>query len=360
VTPEITSVRDLTMYQSESDFKICESHLAKVSRTFALNIRVLRGNQYRSMLLAYLLCRIADTLEDDPALSPGVKIGKLRQYAELFPPERNYRERIDQLIGDLTLGQLNHDAELVRDAHRVFSEFVKLPDRLVAIVSSHVKEMAIGMAGFQHRTSGQAVAFLENLDELEQYCYFVAGTVGLMITSIFRDGTTKITGKIYEQLHARSVAFGLGLQLTNIAKDFFGDRDRGWCYVPRSFFHREGIDPVADPFRLDQGACIKVYKRLITLALAYLDDALLYTLDLPRSLVRYRLFCLWPLFMAVETLARLGTEPDALYHGTIIKINRSDVYRIILSTTSAVLSDRLLRTMYGRVRRRVADQLLKQ
>ena len=41
--------------------------LPAVSRTFALSIRVLPGTLGRAVLTAYLLCRIADTVEDDDA-----------------------------------------------------------------------------------------------------------------------------------------------------------------------------------------------------------------------------------------------------------------------------------------------------
>ena len=44
------------------------SILPAVSRTFALSIRVLPGELGRAVLTAYLLCRIADTLEDEPVL----------------------------------------------------------------------------------------------------------------------------------------------------------------------------------------------------------------------------------------------------------------------------------------------------
>ncbi|MGH7690424.1 MAG: squalene/phytoene synthase family protein, partial [Gemmatimonadaceae bacterium] len=40
--------------------------LPSVSRTFALSIRVLPGQLGAAVNCAYLLCRIADTIEDDP------------------------------------------------------------------------------------------------------------------------------------------------------------------------------------------------------------------------------------------------------------------------------------------------------
>ncbi len=51
---------------SSEDLRFCNHSLSKVSRTFALNIRVLEGNLFKSVLICYLLCRIMDTIEDCP------------------------------------------------------------------------------------------------------------------------------------------------------------------------------------------------------------------------------------------------------------------------------------------------------
>lgn len=50
-------------------FQYADKMLLLVSRTFALNINVLSGNLRKTVLLAYLYLRIADTIEDDPELS---------------------------------------------------------------------------------------------------------------------------------------------------------------------------------------------------------------------------------------------------------------------------------------------------
>ncbi len=47
----------------------CSDMLPKVSRTFALCIRLLPADLEHPVLLAYLLCRIADTIEDAADLS---------------------------------------------------------------------------------------------------------------------------------------------------------------------------------------------------------------------------------------------------------------------------------------------------
>ena len=58
--------------------------LPAVSRTFALSIRVLPGELGRAVLAAYLLCRIADTLEDEPSLPADAKAALLDQLERCF------------------------------------------------------------------------------------------------------------------------------------------------------------------------------------------------------------------------------------------------------------------------------------
>ena len=50
-------------------FRFCVEILPQVSRTFAINIRILTGDLHRSILCAYLFCRIVDTAEDSEQLA---------------------------------------------------------------------------------------------------------------------------------------------------------------------------------------------------------------------------------------------------------------------------------------------------
>ena len=54
--------------------------LPAVSRTFALSVQLLRGDLGRSVLCAYLLCRIADTIEDDAHATPEDKARLLGEF----------------------------------------------------------------------------------------------------------------------------------------------------------------------------------------------------------------------------------------------------------------------------------------
>ena len=73
------------------DWAYCHQTLPKVSRTFALNIKVLQGELHRSILIAYLFCRTVDTIEDAAKLDPKIKIRLLLEFSRLIE-NSNYRQ----------------------------------------------------------------------------------------------------------------------------------------------------------------------------------------------------------------------------------------------------------------------------
>lgn len=62
------------------------------------------------------------------------------------------------------------------------------------------------------------------LEELEDYCYCVASTVGLMMCHIL--------GIRSDEALSHAVAMGKAMQLTNICRDIKEDWERGRCYLP--------------------------------------------------------------------------------------------------------------------------------
>src|SRR5689334_14852294 len=62
----------------------CQAILPAVSRTFALGIRALPGALGQAVLDAYLLCRVADTVEDAPGIDPSVKSALFDDFLAAF------------------------------------------------------------------------------------------------------------------------------------------------------------------------------------------------------------------------------------------------------------------------------------
>ncbi|GIS83898.1 MAG: hypothetical protein CM1200mP16_01980 [Nitrospina sp.] len=79
--------------------------------------------------------------------------------------------------------------------------------------------MAKGMAHFQSRFQFGEITPLENEEDLEEYCYFVAGVVGEMFVIFFLLKLTFLPESAQIIMKKNAVSFGLGLQMTNISKE---------------------------------------------------------------------------------------------------------------------------------------------
>ncbi|MFQ5483553.1 MAG: squalene/phytoene synthase family protein, partial [Nitrospinaceae bacterium] len=149
-----------------------------------------------------------------------------------------------------------------------------------------------------------------------------------------------------------AVSFGLGLQMTNICKDVVVDRGRRWSYIPRSYIMQQGLSVEEFSSGGNEEKSMQVLNRLLHKTLGHLEDALEFTLAIPAKAQTLRLFCIWPLWMALETVAVLHNNPALLQSGDPVKISRQAVRRILRRTRLMCFSDLLLKWSFGEIRKR--------
>lgn len=315
--------------------------LQGVSRTFALTIPQLPGTLCKVVSNAYLLCRIADTIEDDNALSDE----QTRYFSKMFIDvvagnfsAQEFSEKLYPLLSDHSI-EAEHDLiknvpAVIRITHSFNSNQRHALERCIRI-------MAKGMADFQDTESLDG---LDDLPAMNKYCYYVAGVVGEMLTELFCDYSEEINSNREEMLRL-AVSFGQGLQMTNILKDIWADRERGACWLPREIFLDAGfelknLEPGCKDERFHNGL-----NKLIAVAHGHLRDALSYTLLIPSREVGIRRFCLWALGMAVLTLNKLNKYKD-FSDGAQVKISRSSVRATVVLTSLFVRRDRILRLLF--------------
>lgn len=331
----------------------CRTMLPRVSRTFALNIRVLPGTLRDPVIQAYLFCRMADTVEDSRALEDRDKTEYLREFAALFPLHPRWRESVQTWAAHFTGLEVHGDDHgLCAQAPRVFQAFAATPPQLRVPVEDCVREMALGMRDFVLRRAGapRGRLQLEDAADLERYCHIVAGTVGSMLVRLFAATSDWLDTQRQQRMAVLAEHFGMAMQLTNIIKDLADDARRGACFVPRALTSRYRLAPegLLDPRHRVQAR--KVRDELVKQAARALDAALTFTLMIPRRAVRLRLFCLWPLFLAASTLQRV-TQDDGLFEpGRRVRIGRDEVRRCLGLTTLLVCSDGGLRRLYAQRR----------
>jgi farnesyl-diphosphate farnesyltransferase len=285
----------------------CYESLRKVSRSFYVNTVALRNPIRDYVCVAYLLCRIADTIEDDPGLSVDAKeqgFVLFKDGLSLGAPVAGWSDFV------ATLKSSSDELELALNFHTVLAQFSAFPQRIRDIISKHVVIMADGMLLYCNKLEGRRES-IENFSELDDYCYYVAGVVGELLTAVFSE-EMDIPPAALAQLQKNAVAFGLALQYVNIINDYSTDNERGIVFWPDSCV-RDGVDP-QKPLREMSRHCLD-----------YIVDSFEYVRYIPRKERTVRGFCLLPLFFAVATLKQINQDRRNLGHRQKVKISRKRV-----------------------------------
>ncbi len=317
--PETVSISDLA-YQ--------EHILQGVSRTFALTIPQLPTGLRDVVGNAYLLCRITDTIEDDPALSAGQKRAFAERFAEIVGGREEAAPFARELGALLSPAATEDERDLVANADRVIRVASGFNAAQRAALERCVRIMAGGMAEFQQNATPGG---LNDVPHLDRYCYYVAGVVGEMLTELFCDYSGEINAR-REELLPLSVSFGQGLQMTNILKDLWDDRERGACWLPRDVFLAAGFDLRSLSEDQTHPGFVQGLSRLVGIARGHLANALRYALIIPARETGIRRHCLWALGMAVLTLRRIHATP-AFRSGQEVKISRRSVWAVVIFTS---------------------------
>ncbi|MEL5849136.1 MAG: phytoene/squalene synthase family protein [Candidatus Igneacidithiobacillus chanchocoensis] len=317
LAPERSDREALLRYQTAS--------LQQVSRTFALTIPCLPAGLQEAVGNGYLLCRIADTIEDDPLLDGEEKAHWQKVFLQVLRREVPAAEFAAgfgaRMATEMPAGEhdlIAHSAEVVALTHSFNAVQQAALIRCVEI-------MGEGMAEYQHRASR---AGLIDQADMDRYCYVVAGVVGEMLTTLFLEHEPRMRDG-GAPLEALAVSFGQGLQMTNILKDLWTDWERGVLWLPRDRLQAHGLEPEALQPGMRDPRFQGFLQEMLALAAQHLHDALTFTLQIPAEQTGMRDFCLWALAMAVLTLRRIAENPG-FRSGAEVKISRDSVRTMIL------------------------------
>lgn len=225
--------------------------MVRHARTFSAAAAFLAPGARAEVAVLYALCRRVDDLADE--------VGD--------------RDALDRISADLRRGASDDPlvAQFLAIAHQ----------RAIPLdAMSHLVDGALGDLGAVRIGSPEA---------LVRYGYQVAGTVGRLVSPLLG---------VHDPVAERfAVDLGVGMQLSNIARDVGEDATRDRVYLPASWLREEGVEPDAVVAgTADPEAVARVVARVVELAERYYDSAergLRYLPLRPRAVVvvagrRYR------------------------------------------------------------------------
>ena len=223
------------MVASAADVAELDDLLERTSRTFALTIPLLGEPLRRQVTIAYLLFRIADTLEDADLLGRDARLALLERFGELLAVRDPHHSTIAIFVAECATARptANPDyAELLHETAAVFDALHDVGRAPADAIRTHLGKTVARMSAFVKRADEKGSLALRDLTDLKDYCYAVAGIVGEMLTDLVILAEPRLV-TARERLDADAKAFGEGLQLTNILKDAGADAKEGRTYVPR-------------------------------------------------------------------------------------------------------------------------------
>lgn len=262
--------------------EIAVKALEETSRTFFIPINQLAPGLRESVTSAYLCMRAIDEIEDHPDLPSHVKVDLLLSISEIF--ERSFDgSELDALLRP-------YDSTLPEVTLRLYDWTRLAPSSIAPKILRSTATMAKGMAEWVSKTWN-----IQTKEDLDQYTYYVAGLVGLLLSDIWM---------WYDNIQTDpelAVSFGRGLQAVNIIRNRTEDLDRGVDFFPTGW----------------------EFEDMFAYARGHLELADTYIEEIEEETILN--FCKIPLALAHATLETI--EAGAT------KLGRSDVIEIVEQVT---------------------------
>lgn len=236
--PDAVGPRDIERLSKSS-----QSIIARGSKSFAHASRLLPPALRPSVHMLYAWCRHCDDVIDGQEL--GHSIGHQPSYDEqLRSLDTLERDTAKALDGEATSGVFA-GLGFVFDRHHIDRRY---PSQL--------------LSGLRMDVEGRSY---ERIEDLLEYCYCVAGTVGLMMATVM--GVRSLP-------HLRCACdLGIAFQLTNVARDLVADHRAGRVYVPLEWLDQADLprDSLANLAHRPKLAAIAT--RLLSTAELYYSSA---------------------------------------------------------------------------------------
>jgi farnesyl-diphosphate farnesyltransferase len=347
------------MTLSASQVSYLEARMNAVSRSFAVVVASLEQPLRAQLATAYLLCRVADNIEDC-AQSATWKAARFAEFDHLLTEPEAARDVLGAWDGDAWPGLTPDERRLMglAEGAQLWQIYASVPASEQAIIRRWVSAMSEGMTHLDDPETSpnfverHGVKVLARRDDYDDYCFIVAGTVGHMATELVLH-QYHVNGETGGRLVGASEACGRALQKTNILKDFAEDLERGVAYLPDEWLHMADYAPLAFG-----GAPLEFKRIVLEDILSELEVATQYVIDLPLEASGYRMASLLCLLPALQTNLLAAQEQQKLFtREHRYKISRAVLGQCLLDARQMVNHNSAIRSYSDRSQEEIRRSL---
>ncbi|XP_068339230.1 phytoene synthase 2, chloroplastic-like [Pyrus communis] len=192
----------------EEAYERCKNLCAEYAKTFYLGTLLMTEERQKAIWAIYVWCRRTDELVDGP--NSGYMTSEVL-------------DRWEQRLEDIFEGR---------------------PYDMLDVALTHtVSNFPLDIKPFRDMIEGMRTDTIkcryQNFQELYLYCYYVAGTVGLMSVPVMGIAPDSLISA--QRTYDSALYLGIGNQLTNILRDVGEDAMRGRVYLPQDELAQFGL-----------------------------------------------------------------------------------------------------------------------
>lgn len=315
----MTSSAEVDRRMLERWVKANEQSLIQQSRSFSLPILNLDDRFRVPVMVEYNLNKTIDTIEDSTGLEADEKIHLITTFCDYLEQD-SYSSAVQERMLEVTPDE---EAFVFKNYQATISLYNALSNEEKKLARRWTGEMAEGMCTFLKKP-------INTHRDLNDYCYYVAGTVGLYLTNLLKLKGSNVSAEIFQRLSVHAVSFGLFQQKLNIIRDFAEDKiTKKRSFWPQSYFAQE-----QDNVKILNRMCFDVLKNDIPGAIEYFGL-------LPPGNDSYDYFIRFILCSGIE-------------YWKILKSERS-----VFSETKVKLARKFIQDLYGNVSSQTREEFLE-
>ncbi len=232
------------MMELKQAYSYCERIIADNSKSFYKAFSLLPKEKRKAVWAVYAFCRKVDDIVDEGS------------HPE--PELRAFRKEFDEFLA----GSIKWDDPMWLALEDVFESYDMDASAFYGLIKGQEMDLTIN----RYRT----------LDELLDYSYHVASTVGLMLLPILAPGRTAL-------LKDGAISLGYAMQITNILRDIGEDLSRGRIYLPQEIMRKYGLAEEALGSGTVSESFIQVWEELASIAESHYERAFETINDYPLS-----------------------------------------------------------------------------
>ena len=318
--------------------------LKENARTLYLSAKIMPRKQRQIFTVAYLLCRIADTIADTPLLPLKDRIYFVSNYPFLVKTQN--KELLAKYLALNLQADQKYEKEiaLLENLPLCLNAYKNLDKRAqtdtLEVVCAVSNAMEWDLNYFADEDLTYLIKAVPSDKETIDYCAHMGGAPGVFWAKLL------LNGKENKKFTDEAQKIGMALQITNILKDTASDIKLGRIYLPITDLTKHSLMPQD----LHEKKNYKLFLPIVYKWLHFGLDNISVAPDFLKQIPFYKVFAraavMWPVLWALETYQSILCSRNLLDIKYRPKFTRKVIYKTMLLTPLFVWSNTIFALIF--------------